>query len=134
MNIAAKWLTVGLIALCGCVREEDTKSWEGQPVSSLDLHPFFATLPVEVRKAADGTEMRNYVNGVNVGSCFSNATVTASGAYAAFGTGSTFCSTQFRACNNIFYVRSGKVIKYTPTPSGGAICMTDQRVRPVAGL
>lgn len=121
-----------VVLVAACVREEDTKAWEGQPVSALDLHPFFATLPVEVRKAADGTEMRNYVNGANVGSCFSNATVNTSGSYAAYGSGNSFCSTRFRACNNIFYIKNGKVLKYLPTPSGGAICMTDERVRPVA--
>lgn len=129
-----KAIIAGLLLLTACVREDDLRSWEGQPVSSLDLHPFFATLPVEVRRAADGTEMRNYVNGANIGSCFSNAQANSYGSYTVYATGSSFCSTRFRACNNIFYIRNGRVIRYAPTPSGGAICMTDQRVRPVAGL
>jgi hypothetical protein len=129
-----RFILFSVLLLTACVREEDTQAWEGQPVSALDLHPFFATLPVEVRRTPDGTEMRNYVNGANVGSCFSNARVNTYGGNTAFGTGNTFCSTNFRACNNIFYIRNGKVLRYTPTASGGAICMTDQRVRPVAPL
>jgi hypothetical protein len=120
------------LVLAACVREEDLKAWEGQPVAALDLHPFFMTLPVEVRKAADGTEVRNYVNGTNVSSCFGNAQANSLGGYTTYTTGNTFCSTQFNACNNIFYIRNGRVIKYAPTPSGGAICRTDERVRPVA--
>jgi hypothetical protein len=123
-------LTVLFLMLTACVRVEDTAAWVGQPVAQLDLHPFFNTLPVEVRRAADGTEIRNYVNGGNVASCFQNATVTGFSTNAVYGSGSGFCSTRFQACNNIFYIRDGRVIRYVPTGSGGAICYTAPFLQP----
>lgn len=120
-----------LIMLSACVGVEDTDSWVGQPVTQLDLHPFFNTLPVEVRVAADGTEIRNYVNGRNAASCFQNATVSGFSTNTIYGSGSGFCSARFQACNNIFYIRNGTVVRYLPTPSGGAVCVTNASLRPM---
>jgi hypothetical protein len=121
---------VGLLVGCGTVRTQDLAAWEGQPVSKLDTHPFFFTLPVEVRQLGDGVEIRNYVNGRNVGTCFQNARATAFSPYTVTATGLNFCSQSFMACNNIFLIRDGRVERYTPVGSGGARCMTDERVTP----
>jgi hypothetical protein len=40
------------------------------------------------------------------------------------------CVAQFAACNNIFYVKNGSVVRYTPIGTGGARCYTDERMRP----
>ena len=113
-----------------CVRQEDLDSWQGVPVRALDAHPFFITLPVDVRRLDDGTEIRNYVNGRNIGSCTSNASVNAYGQYSLGVTGTSSCSSRFGACNNIFYIKNGIVQRYAPTGSGGARCFTDSRVTP----
>ena len=70
---------------CGTVRQSDLDAWVGQPVSYLELHPLFNTIPVVKRKASDGTETWNYVNRGG------NAT-----------------------CNNIFYVKNDVVLRYAP--------------------
>ena len=121
---------LALIAIGACVREQDLAAWRGVPVSALDRHPFFLTLPVEVRRLPDGTEIRNYVNGGNLASCFGNASGNAYGSRTTYVTGSSFCSSRFAVCNNIFYIKNGRVQSYVPTPSGGARCMTDGRVTP----
>lgn len=123
-------LTAVILALAACVREQDLEAWQGVSVERLDRHPFFITLPVEVRKLDDGTEIRNYVNGANVGDCFNNASATSLGSPSVLVTGSSFCSTRFAACNNIFYIKNGIVQNYVPTASGGAACFTDSRVTP----
>jgi hypothetical protein len=33
-------------------------------------------------------------------------------------------------CNNLFYIKDGRVLRYTPVGSGGARCFTDERMRP----
>ena len=57
------------LAIEGCrsVREDDLQTWEGAPVAELDTHPLFLTMPVVQTVAADGTEIRDYVNGRNIG-------------------------------------------------------------------
>jgi hypothetical protein len=35
-----------LVAACATVREEDTASWVGRPVSDLEKQPVFLTMPV----------------------------------------------------------------------------------------
>lgn len=121
---------IAVLAIGGCVRQEDLDSWKGQPVAALDLHPLFLTMPVEIQRTADGTEIRNYVNGGEVGRCFGGATANSMGGMSVMVTGNSFCSTAFVACNNIFYIKGGKVLDYVPTPTRGARCMTDSRVQP----
>jgi hypothetical protein len=38
------------------------------------------------------------------------------------------CSSGWVGCNNIFYIKDGKVIEYAPTGN----CFTDERVQPQA--
>jgi hypothetical protein len=64
-----------LIAGCQTVRQEDLVTWNGAPVSALDAQPFFLTRPMVRTVTADGTEIRNYVNGANVGGCSGGGSV-----------------------------------------------------------
>jgi hypothetical protein len=128
-----KYLMAALLAVAasGCatmpsVHPEDQAAWVGVPVSALDAHPVFMTLPVVKSVAADGTEIRNYVNGGNVSACAGGGlalspTLTAANAS---------CMQRQAACNNIFYIKNGVVTAYTPIGSGGARCYTDYRDRP----
>ena len=81
-------------------------------------------------RTADGTEIRNYVNGRNVASCSGGGTVFAG--YVDMATYSRFsnCVQTFAACNNIFYINDGVVTQYTPIGTGGMRCYTDERLRP----
>jgi hypothetical protein len=124
-------LGVATMVLAGCalaqgVRPEDQAAWVGVPVAALDKHPMFMTMHMEKSVAADGTEIRNYVNGRTVAGC--------SGGSIAFSTNlvghSASCMETQAACNNIFYIKSGVVTAYTPVGSGGMRCYTDDRTRP----
>jgi hypothetical protein len=130
-KIAVEVLTAAfLLTACAHVHLEDTQAWEGAPVSALDLHPLFLTLPVVRTQAADGTEIRDYVNGRDVQSCggggaiFSNTVNMAT--YSQF----SGCMQSHPACHNIFYIKDGRVIRFTPIGTGGAHCYTDERLRP----
>ena len=128
-------VAVGLLAGCGSVHQEDLDAWVGQPVSLLDIQPFFLTLPVVKTVTPDGIEIRNYVNGANTASCWGSGFGEADAYNQQYITYANFtqvqsCISQFSACNNIFYIKDGRVIEYVPTPSGRARCMTDDRVRP----
>jgi hypothetical protein len=74
---------------------------------------------------ADGTEIRNDVNEAAVGSCGGSGSVF-SGGFVNSATYSQFssCVARFAACNNIFYIKSGHVLRYTPIGTGGAHCYT----------
>ena len=116
---------------CATVRQADLDSWVGQPVSRLETHPLFLTIPVVKTQASDGTEIWNYVNGANVGMCFGGGNINTSmninyAAYSSFNN----CISRFGACNNIFYIKDGYVTRYTPIGSGGVRCYTDETVRP----
>ena len=98
-----------LMLLSGCfrgVRQEDLNAWVGQPVSLLDQHPFFMTVPLERRFTADGVEIRNYRNGRTYSDC------SVSAGY--FGS-DVDCYQNDVVCNNIFYIKNNKVIRYEPT-------------------
>ena len=125
------WLAVGLVAAsCATVREEDLNSWVGQPVSALEKHPVFLTMPVVRAQASDGTQIWNFVNARSTSSCSTNATL--SGAVVSMATYSQFtqCMQNTMACYNIFYIKNGIVERYTPVGTGGARCYTDARAQP----
>ena len=125
---------LSLVALVGCalpiVRQQDLDAWIGQPVSALELHPFFITVPVVKTKTSDGTEIWNYVNGRNIGSCSGGGSVFSgtvnSGRYNQF----TNCVSRIGACNNIFYIKENVVLQYIAVGSGGMRCMTTKEVQP----
>lgn len=109
------------------VRQQDLDAWVGVPVEALDTHSFFITLPMYRTVTPSGIEIRNYANGAEVASCFTNAGANRSGNFAnanAF----TTCSSGKVVCNNIFYIKEGKVVEYAPTGR----CYTDSTVQPQA--
>jgi hypothetical protein len=121
---------LALMAACASVRDADTAAWEGRPVSDLEKHPVFLTMQLVRTQTSDGTQIWNYVNARNVGSCSGGGSVFASTISYATYNQFTHCMSGIAACNNIFYVRSGVVEQYTPVGSGGARCFTDERLRP----
>ena len=118
------------LSACLSVRQADLDAWVGQPVAALEAHPVFVTLPVVKTVDSDGTEIWNFVDGANIGRCFSassdSSTQLAYGAYTQFSS----CMQQFAACNNVFRIRDGKVLSYAPVGSGGIRCHTTERLRP----
>ena len=119
-----------LVAGCQTVRQEDLASWVGAPVSALDAQPFFLTRPMVRTITADGTEIRNYVNGANVGGCSGGGSVYSGTVDMATYQQYTSCVSRAAACNNIFYIKNGRVIRYTPIGTGGMRCYTNEAVRP----
>jgi hypothetical protein len=124
-------IAAGQIAGCNHVRQEDLTAWEGQPVELLDKQPIFLTMHLVRTVTADGTEIRNYVNGAAVGSCDGGGTV-ARGGFVNSATYSQFssCIARFAACNNIFYIKDGHVLRYSPIGTGGARCQTNEATNP----
>jgi hypothetical protein len=129
-------VTIILIA-CICsacafakVRQEDLDAWVGQPVIALEKHPVFITMPVIKTRTSDGTEIWNFVNGRNVSSCSSSGSiygrVVDSPTYSQFSN----CMQRVQACNNIFFINSGVVERYTPVGSGGVRCYTNEALQP----
>lgn len=119
-----------MLASCGTVHQEDLQSWAGRPVDELDKHPVFLTMQSVRTRTADGTEIRNYINGRNVASCSGGGTVFAGNVDMATYSRFSSCMQAFAACNNIFYIKDGLVAQYTPIGTGGARCYTDERTRP----
>ncbi len=115
-KIALSLVTTAMLSACGTVRKQDLDLWVGVPVEALDTHTFVLTLPVSKTFTATGIEVRNYVNGGETENCTYNK-------YTGLN-----CSKDTIACNNIFFIKDGKVIEYAPTGH----CMTDERVVPQA--
>src|SRR6266849_899980 len=65
------------LASCATVHQEDMQSWVGRRIDELDKHPIFLTMQVVRTRTADGTEIRNYINGRNTASCSGGGTVFA---------------------------------------------------------
>jgi len=118
------------VAGCASVRPTDLQAWVGAPVSELDTHPIFLTMPVVRTQTADGTEIRDYVNGRNVQACAGSGSIFTSTVNAATYGQFSSCMQSFAACHNIFNIKDGRVTRYTPIGSGGARCYTDERDRP----
>ena len=78
-------------------------------------------------KTDNGTEIRNYAYGYNFGECFGNAGANKVGDFVN-GNAFTTCSSSRIVCNNIFYLKEGKVVEYAPTGR----CYTDAKVQPEA--
>lgn len=126
------WIILAILTISGCatVRQEDLDAWQGQPISKLEAHPIFLTVPVVKTKTSDGTEIWNYVNGSNIGNCTQGGSIYSGTInYAAYTQFST-CVQNFAACNNIFYIKNGIVQKYTPIGTGGARCYTTKQLQP----
>ena len=114
-------IVIALI-LSGCVvRQEDLDSWVGQPVEALETHSWFITVPVIKTKASNGIEIWNYRNGRTTTSC----SAYGSGSYVSSSAFAT-CSENEIVCNNIFYIKNGRVLEYRPTGR----CYTDASLQP----
>ena len=127
LQLITSMAIVSLLAACATVRQQDLDAWVGVPVEALDTHSFFITVPMFRTRTESGIEIRNYANGRDVAQCFSNAGASTVGNFVnanAF----TRCSSTRIVCNNIFYIKDGKVIEYVPTGR----CYTDERAQPEA--
>lgn len=114
-----------IVSGCKTVRPDDLSAWVGMPVEALDTHSFFSTIPMRKTISESGIEVRNYANGGSFNNCVEFGGVTGKGNNATY-VGNTSCSTKNIVCNNIFYIKSGKIVEYAPTGQ----CFTDDTVRP----
>lgn len=130
LRLACAVLSLTLVAGCATVRQVDLDAWVDQPLAALETHPIFITVPVVKTVASDGTQIWNYVNGANLGQCSGGGNVWGTqinyAAYSQFAS----CVQRFAACNNIFYIRDGKILRYTPVGTGGARCYTTEQLQP----
>jgi len=122
-------ILTAMIFLSSCaslaVRKQDLDAWIGVPVEALDTHSLFLTVPMVRTKTDSGIEIRNYANGRNMSSCSGSGSTYVSGKWVQ-GNAFSNCSSGWQGCNNIFYIRDGKVIEYAPTGQ----CYTDDSVQP----
>ena len=117
---------VFLVACAGMlVRQQDLDAWVGVPTEALDTHSLFLTVPMVRTKTESGIEIRNYANGRNFGSCSGFGSANAAGSYVNANAFSN-CTSGWVGCNNIFYIKDGKVIEYAPTGR----CYTNETVQP----
>lgn len=123
--ITMQLITTIVISACATVRQQDLDAWVGMPAEALDTHSFFITVPMVRTKTESGIEIRNYANGRNFGSCSGFGSANSRGSWVNSTLFST-CSSEWVGCNNIFYIKDGKVIEYAPTGR----CFTDERVQP----
>ena len=125
---------IGVLSLSGCagVRQQDVDAWVNQPVIELERPPFLVSIPLVKTKLSDGSEIWNYVNGRNISGCSGSLGGASFGGYTSYQNYNAFmsCVGGFAACNNIFYVRSGRVERYTPVGTGGARCYTNENIQP----
>jgi hypothetical protein len=113
---------------CASVRQQDLDAWVGVPVEALDTHSVFLTFPMYKSITESGIEVRNYANGKDVAQCFSNAGAAYGQAKYVNATVFSTCSSNRIVCNNIFYIKDGKVLEYAPTGR----CYTDETAQPQA--
>lgn len=125
--ITGQLIAAVVISACATVRQQDLDAWVGMPAEALDTHSFFLTVPMIRTKTEGGIEIRNYANGRNFGSC-SGFGSTNRGGYWVNANAFSNCTTGWVGCNNIFYIKDGKVIEYAPTGH----CFTNETVQPQA--
>jgi len=130
MQFLTAALTTSLIVFivgCATVRQQDLDSWVEMPVKALDTHSYFRTVRMYRTVTGSGIEIRNYVDGreSDVAHCWRNSGGGKSGRYVSK---FTTCSDRRIVCNNIFYIKDGKVIEYAPAGR----CVTNGRVQPQA--
>lgn len=130
MRIQALASSALLLCACATVHQEDLDAWRGRPVSDLEKHPIFLTLPVVRTVASDGTEIRDYVNGRNVAECSGGGTMFSG--QVQFATYSNFvnCMQTFAACHAIFYIKNGIIDHVSGVATGGMRCYTNESMRP----
>ena len=121
-------LVAGIAILSGCatVRQEDLQAWVGQPVEALDTHTFFITLPMLRNVLPSGIEVRNYPNRANMTQCLGDGRVRSTGSGRVNYDEDMQCLSRSVGCDNIFFIKDGKVLEYAPTGR----CMTNASLQP----
>lgn len=140
-KIAVSACAAALLTACAThqspfVSQADLDAWRGVPVAALDSHSLFVTVPMIKTITPEGLEIRNYSNKVAASTCgglgfgSANATRTrnSSMAYGQFSQLQN-CTAGMRGCDNIFYIRDGKVLEYKAVGQ----CYTNEKVRPQPG-
>ena len=133
-------IIVTCLLLDGCagtrspfVNQSDLGAWVGVPVIALDTHSLFLTVPMVKTMTDSGVEIRNYVNKRGVSSCGGSGfgTVNSPGSTLSYSNFNAFqnCTSGMVGCDNIFYIRDGKIIEYKPVGR----CYTNEAVRPEKG-
>jgi hypothetical protein len=117
-----------LLSACAGVRKQDLQAWVGVPVEALDTHTFFLTLPLIRKVLPSGLEVRNYPNRANMTQCLGDGRVTTSRRGTVTYDDDMQCLSKSVGCDNIFFIRDGKVLEYAPTGS----CFTSDAQRPQA--
>lgn len=130
-------------AVTGCathqsplVNQADLDAWKDVPVAALDAHSLFITVPMIRTVTESGVEIRNYSNKVASSTCARNVTGTTQIAgtaqrpiaYGQFNQMQN-CIAGMRGCDNIFYIKDGKVLEYKAVGQ----CYTNEKVRPQPG-
>ncbi len=123
--LAYRILPLFLLSACATVRQQDLDAWVGMPVEALDTQTFFITVPMYKTFTESGLEIRNYANGRVVATCLGNMGGFINGNLVTATSFST-CSNRGVVCNNIFYIKNGKVLEYAPTGR----CYTKSFVQP----
>ncbi len=132
MRICKSFLVIALVInLSACavfkrVRQQDIDAWVGAPVEALDTHSLFLTVPMFRTMTESGIEIRNYANGINRSSCYGSAGANRLSSNWVTASAFASCTSGWVGCNNIFYIKDGKVIDYAPTGR----CYTDKTVQP----
>ena len=107
------------------VKQQDLVAWLGISIEALDTHTQFSIMPMFRTNSDSGTEIRNYAYGYNFGECFAKAGASHSGDFVDINTFIT-CSSSRIVCNNLFYIKEGKILEYAPTGR----CNTDRKTQP----
>lgn len=125
-----------VIGLSGCktVRQEDLDAWRGAPLSDLETHYLFNTLPVEVRQISGGKFLYIYTNSKTTKPLFPSTVSCRSTSSLIGGTQQTQCSKDnvfggeptTKTCSNQFITTTTTVLEYRPVGQ----CYTDCSIRP----
>lgn len=132
-------IAIILVFLAGCtvartVHQDDLDAWVGVPVIALDTHSIMLTLPMIKTVTDSGVEIRVYSNKRGISSCGGtgfgaiNSQQSGTMSYQNF-TAFRNCTSGLVGCDNIFYVRDGKVMEAKAVGH----CYTDERSRPEKG-
>ena len=117
-------------ALSGCADNKEVHrfeliSWNGVAVEELDNHYMFSKIHMVKTLTDTGIEIRDYMNKPGINSCDKYGLVNG---YMSFSDFMAFkgCTSLLTGCDNNFYIRNGKVIKFEPVGN----CYTDEFSRP----
>ena len=131
-RFAALGVLAGLLG-CASVDKADLAAWTGQSVVALENHPFFAALPLVMTQTSDGTALRHYVEGANLGPCLGHRPDTRGMVDYSSYTEVASCLERLASCGHVFALRDGRVVRYAVAATGGAVCRTNESMRPRAG-